>query len=518
MRRLWILCGWTLAAAGAAVAAAPPITPDDEAKVLLCGDSFAAWGGDTGDWINAADAFTDPNDEKLLATKPGHGTLVNGPTGRTGHLFSAAEFGDVRAHIEFMVPKGSNSGVYFQGRYEIQVLDSWGVETPHYSDCGGIYQRWDDARQPNGYEGHAPRVNASRPPGEWQSFDLVFRAPRFDTQGAKIENARFIEVAHNGVVVHSNVELTGPTRACAFHDEQPLGPLMFQGDHGPVAYRNIRIVPYHDLPAGAAGGGRSMNPFFAMDTGTQDAAHATIPSQVAMVHELGYDGTDNTGRGDMAELLRELDRCGRRLFAVYRPIEIGPDTARFAEGLPELVALLDGRGTVLWTPIESATYAVSSPDGDAAAVEAVGRLADLAAESGLRVALYPHTGCWLERVEDAVRVARKVARPNVGVTFNLCHWLRVDGQDLDARLDLAAPHLFMVTLNGADADGRDWKTLIQPLGQGTFDVRPLLHKLDAIDYCGPIGLQGYGIGGDVHDNLSRSMAAWRALRAPSAPE
>jgi hypothetical protein len=168
--------------------------------------------------------------------------MVNGPIGRTSNLMSEVEFGDVEAHVEFMVPKGSNSGVYFQGRYEIQVFDSWGVSEPKFSDCGGIYQRYDE-EQKRGWEGRAPRVNASKAPGEWQTFDIVFRAPRFDAAGRKTADALFVKVTQNGIVIHENVEVTGPTRAAAFRDEKPLGPLMLQGDHGPVAYRNVRIRP-----------------------------------------------------------------------------------------------------------------------------------------------------------------------------------------------------------------------------------------------------------------------------------
>ncbi len=171
----------------------------------------------------------------------GTGVLVNGPTGRTCNLLSRIEHGDVEAHVEFMVPEGSNSGIYFQGRYEVQILDSWGKEEVNYGDCGGIYQRWNSQKR-QGYEGHAPRVNASRRPGEWQTFDVVFRAPRFDGDGNKVANARFVKVVHNGIVVHENVEVTGPTRAATFSDEVPIGPLMLQGDHGPVAYRNIRLT------------------------------------------------------------------------------------------------------------------------------------------------------------------------------------------------------------------------------------------------------------------------------------
>lgn len=211
----------------------------------LVGGDLSAWRPPTGDWTVVGNASLDPTNEERLVADPGSGVAFNGAEGRTVHLISRVEHGDVETHVEFVVPKGSNSGVYFQGRYEIQILDSWGVEKPTQGDCGGIYQRWREEpgleESERGYEGHGPRVNASKAPGEWQSFDVEFRAPRFDEQGKKIENARFVKVAHNGQVIHENVELTGPTRAALFEDERALGPLMLQGDHGPVAYRNLRV-------------------------------------------------------------------------------------------------------------------------------------------------------------------------------------------------------------------------------------------------------------------------------------
>jgi HEAT repeat protein/type 1 glutamine amidotransferase len=206
------------------------------------GDDFSAWRN-PGDWIIAGQTILNPKNEKLIASKPGTGIIVNGPTGRTVDLITKAELADVRAHIEFMVAHGSNSGVYFMGRYEIQILDSHGKEKPTFSDCGGIYQRWDEKRTPHGYEGRPPRVNAAMPAGQWQTFDVIFRAPRFDQTGRKVANARFDKVILNGVMVQQNVEVTGPTRASTYKDEKPTGPLMLQGDHGPVAYRNIWLIP-----------------------------------------------------------------------------------------------------------------------------------------------------------------------------------------------------------------------------------------------------------------------------------
>jgi sugar phosphate isomerase/epimerase len=471
------------------------------AKVHLVDKDFSTWRGNTRQWEIVGDTFTNPKNVKLLSKKPGTGVILNGPTGRTNNIISKADFGDVRAHIEFMVPKGSNSGVYFMGRYEIQVYDSYGVEKGQYPgiECGGIYERWDNKNR-KGFEGRSPRVNASRAPGQWQTFDVIFRAPRFDKKGRKISNARFEKIEHNGIVVHEDVELTGPTRASTYNDEKPTGPLMLQGDHGPVAYRNIWLEPAVALP------------FFAMDTGTKDAKHKTAKQQVEMVKELGYDGIGCTAGPGLAEMLKELDKNGLRLFAVYLGANIDADQPKYGPELKEAIEVLKGRNAILWLFVLSKKHKPSSSEGDPRAKEVIREIADMAAEAGLRVALYPHHGFWVERVEDAVRVTKQVNKKNVGVTFNLCHWLRVDDEkNMGSLIKSAMPHLFVVSINGADSGGKNWKQLIQTLDRGTFDMYRFLKALENAGYNGPIGFQGYGIGGDAHDNLKRSMSAWRQL-------
>jgi sugar phosphate isomerase/epimerase len=148
------------------------------------------------------------------------------------------------------------------------------------------------------------------------------------------------------------------------------------------------------------------------------------------------------------------------------------------------------------------------------AVAAVREVADAAARYGLSVSLYPHFGNLIERVDDAVRIAEKTGRQNVGVTFNLCHWLRTDGPDsMACVLKLAMPRLSLVTINGADRNGKDWGQLIQPLDRGDFDIGALLAELKRLGYRGPIGLQGYDVanhlGIEPGENLRRSMSAWR---------
>jgi 3-keto-disaccharide hydrolase len=154
------------------------------------------------------------------------------------NLLTEREFGDCKLHVEFCVPKASNSGVYLMGRYEVQIFDSFGKDKVDFSDCGGIYER---AVGDKGAGGRAPDVNACKPPGEWQTFEITFRAPRFDEAGMKIANAKFIEVKLNEKIVHSNVEVERPTRSAKYNNEKPKGPLMLQGDHGPVAFRNLRV-------------------------------------------------------------------------------------------------------------------------------------------------------------------------------------------------------------------------------------------------------------------------------------
>jgi hypothetical protein len=204
---------------------------------LFNGKGLDLWRKPTGDWKIVGPVNLDPANEKCFVAEAGEGAMINSPTNHTVNILSTEEFGDCELHVEFCVPLKSNSGVYLMGRYEVQVFDSWGVKEPKSSDCGGIYASCSEPKPD--YKGQPPSVNASKPPGEWQSFDITFRAPRFDANGKKIENAKFIKVVHNGKLIQQNVEVPRPTCAAHWLDEKATGPVMLQGDHGPVAYRNI---------------------------------------------------------------------------------------------------------------------------------------------------------------------------------------------------------------------------------------------------------------------------------------
>jgi hypothetical protein len=212
--------------------------------ILFNGKDLSTWKEPLGAWSVVGSVAVDAAQPKAFTSQPGHGVMLSSAAGKSVNVSSKAEHGDAEIHIEFNVPKGSNSGIYLQGRYEVQVLDSFGKPAIGVHDCGAIYERWDPSRGKGneGYEGHTPKVNASKPAGEWQSFDITFRAPRFDAAGKKIENAKFIKVVHNGAVIHEKVEVTGPTRGGKPEIEAATGPIVIQGDHGPVAYRNLKIV------------------------------------------------------------------------------------------------------------------------------------------------------------------------------------------------------------------------------------------------------------------------------------
>jgi len=155
-----------------------------------------------------------------------------------GDIMTQERFADFFLHLEFMTPdmpdatgqaKG-NSGVFLQGRYEIQVLDSYGIETPGKGDCGAIYDQY------------APLVNACKPPLEWQTYDVCFRSARVSENGEVLEKTR-LTVLQNGIVIHNNIELPGVTVLAIDEQVGTPGPILLQ-DHGnDVKYRNIWVLP-----------------------------------------------------------------------------------------------------------------------------------------------------------------------------------------------------------------------------------------------------------------------------------
>lgn len=238
----------------------------------------------------------------------------------------------------------------------------------------------------------------------------------------------------------------------------------------------------------------------------------SIPEQARLLHDLGFAGAGYPlwfGE-QLEENLRILDDAGLQLFLVYTTINLDPGKPPFDPRVPESLSKLRGRPVTVSVLFRG--FPPGDPKGMRRAVEILRELGDLAAESNLKISIYHHLNDWTESLLFALEVVKKTAHPNVGANFNLCHWLKVDG-DKDYRpvLQENVDRIFAVTINGAQRDATAWTNgLIQPLDRGDFDNRLLLQTLQEIGYKGPVGLMCYGIPDDTREHLSRSMKVWKS--------
>lgn len=209
-------------------------------------DDLTKFKAQDGNWSIVGDVMMDRTKDihehgnSVVSTKPGTGIIVNmNDEVKRSALLTNLEHGDIELELEFMLPKGSNSGVYLQGRYEVQLFDSWGEKRPKFSDLGGIYRNWETKKDAI-YMGKEPLMNAAKAPGLWQKMYISFSAPRFDKEGKKVSNAIIHLAKINGSIIHKNIEIPHPTGGPIINNEVAKGPLMIQGDHGPVAIKNIK--------------------------------------------------------------------------------------------------------------------------------------------------------------------------------------------------------------------------------------------------------------------------------------
>lgn len=210
--------------------------------------SMDAFRSPASNWKIVGAAEAGYNDT-IFKTDKGTGILYNDFSRFTKYdlntnLMTKMEHGDMLLSLDIMIPKGSNSGIYLQSRYEVQILDSWGVKMPKYGDLGGIYHGMSNGK---GFEGMPPLTNAALAPGLWQHMEISFQAPRFDAAGKKISSAKFNYVKLNGITLHENIIVSNPTGSAAYENESAYGPLMIQGDHGRVAFKNIRYATQDEL-------------------------------------------------------------------------------------------------------------------------------------------------------------------------------------------------------------------------------------------------------------------------------
>ncbi|MFO0939014.1 MAG: DUF1080 domain-containing protein [Gemmataceae bacterium] len=215
---------------------------------LLAGKPEETWRTVDAGWIFSDTVVVDPMKANRLSAKPvtGGTIWVNGKTGRLKDLITKKTFGDCQVHIEFFLAKGSNSGIKFHAVYEIQIEDIYGVPDAKLKGehCGGIYPR--SVQDPNYRhidDGIAPKLNACKKPGEWQTLDVTFRTVRLNEKGEKTSNAMIERAELNGKLIHDHQEMKTPTGANWKIKEKTAGPFMLQADHGPVAVRKLTITP-----------------------------------------------------------------------------------------------------------------------------------------------------------------------------------------------------------------------------------------------------------------------------------
>jgi sugar phosphate isomerase/epimerase len=227
--------------------------------------------------------------------------------------------------------------------------------------------------------------------------------------------------------------------------------------------------------------------------------------------KLGFDGIELLGLEKSEEKLKVLKNYKLPIYMVYIQIDIDK-LEPYDPKLPDFIKSVSHSGVTLWLHIHSDKFKPSDPEGDVLAVPVIQKLADYAQQYDVNLALYPHSLFWLEKIEDSVRLTGKINRRNVGAVFNLCHFLKTDKRsELEKKLVASIPFLAAVSINGAD-DGNtnemDWNRLIQPLGEGSFDVLNVLRLLRDNNYKGPVGLQCYNIPGDPSVFLGKSVKTW----------
>jgi sugar phosphate isomerase/epimerase len=246
--------------------------------------------------------------------------------------------------------------------------------------------------------------------------------------------------------------------------------------------------------------------FFAFDNGVGRGTW-TPEQQAKTLKELGFDGIgyNYTNPEDLAHWQKTYKEQGLKIFSIYAYTSLDGQQPYDAR-LPEAIKMLKGTDTVLWITIQKPK---APGDHDAAAVRIVQQVADLANESGVKVALYGHFGFYVETGSDSARIVKLAARPNLGASINLCHeFYSGHGDQLDESVKAAAPISILASINGMDVPNKKY---ILRLDQGTYDTAAYVKKLLGSGYKGPVGLQCYSVEGDITENLKADIAAWKKI-------
>ncbi|MGM9508196.1 sugar phosphate isomerase/epimerase family protein [Larkinella sp. GY13] len=278
-------------------------------------------------------------------------------------------------------------------------------------------------------------------------------------------------------------------------------------------------------------GSKIQNHFFVLHNAIRgDSTYKTFDQQVAFIKSLGYDGVEINLLDSFEGMKAALDK--HRFTGSYFYIKINLDSPTLDPRIEPYIRALKGSKTVLAPFIVSDSKRFTSPSAtaDSIVVSQLRQMGEWAKAANLQVAVYPHVSFYVEKVDHALRLVQQIDRPNVGLTFNLCHWLattpKAERGDWKGLLTTLKPHLKMITISGAnnvDAAGMDngstgiWNQYILPLGTGSFDTYELVRfAVQDLKFRGPIGVQCYAMKGDKPTNLRNTMAAWQQFQSRMA--
>lgn len=257
------------------------------------------------------------------------------------------------------------------------------------------------------------------------------------------------------------------------------------------------------------------NTFYCFNNGVRTLQNAPVGfvAQAELIKKLGYDGLAGHTEESYDSLRAAMDKVGLEMPEIYIAMNIIEGKISYHPDLKKILEDSKDRNLLVTLHLHADELMNNKTEGDKIFVDGVRGLADFAAPLHIQIAIYPHVNFYCETLEHAVTLAKAVERENVGAVFNLCHFLKVEGESgLEEKVKAALPYLYMVSVNGADSGNTKemgWDQLIQPLGEGSFDTYNVVKLLKDNGYNGKFGLQCYNIKQDCETALTTSINTWR---------
>jgi len=261
------------------------------------------------------------------------------------------------------------------------------------------------------------------------------------------------------------------------------------------------------------------NVFYCFNNGVRTLPNAPVDfdAQAELIKKIGFDGLSGHISEDYFERRASLDKVGIDMPEIYWGMNLTDEgEITYNEEIKEIIKDSKDRDLLVAIFLNAEKYMTNKNEGDELFAKGIQELADFAAPFKVKVAIYPHVNNYCEKSTHSIKLAKMINRDNVGVIFNTCHLLKVEGEEgWEEKAMTALPYLFMVSINGADSgDTKEmgWDRLIQPLGEGTFDTYKLVKLLKDNGYNGKFGLQCYNIKQDCEVALSKSMNTWNSYK------